>query len=219
LGSIHANRLAGIAGAAAVAVTLCSTTFAASAQTVIDAWSTIKAPPPPALQTVTVDPKTTALLVLDFVKQTCNPTLRPRCPASLPKVAALLKAARAAKALVVYSVVMANKGTEDVLPQVAPLGNEPVVKSGPDKFLNTDLQQVLQSHGITTVIPVGTAAEGAVLYTASHAAMLGYKVVLPVDGMSSATLYAEQYVTWNMAHAPLVSLRTTETVIGRVSWR
>ena len=44
----------------------------APAQTIIDEWSSVKAPPAPALKPVTVDPKTTALLVMDLVKQTCN---------------------------------------------------------------------------------------------------------------------------------------------------
>jgi nicotinamidase-related amidase len=189
-----------------------------AASTIIDDWATIKPPPAPTLQPVTVDPKTTALLVLDFVKQTCNSNTRPRCLETLPKAAQLLKAARAAKALVVYSVVLSNKATEDVLPEMKPLGSEPVVKSGPDKFIGTDLEQVLKSHGITTVITIGTAAEGAVMYTGSHAAFLGMKVVLPVDGMSSATLYGEQYVTWNMSHAPLVSTKVTLTSIDQIKF-
>jgi nicotinamidase-related amidase len=204
--------------AAVLGTTLAWTAAAASAQTVVDEWGTIKAPPPPVLQTVKVDPKTTALLVLDLVKQTCNATRRPRCLTTLPKVAGLLKQARADRMLVVYSVVTANKATEDVLPEVAPLGTEPVVKGGPDKFLGTDLDQVLKSHGITTIIAVGTAAEGAVLYTGSHAALLGYNVALPVDGMSSALPYAEQYVTWNMANAPAVSMRVTLTSIDRMKF-
>lgn len=198
--------------------TLACAAVPAAARTIIDEWEAIKAPPPPALQTVNVDPKTTALLVLDLVKQTCNPTRRPRCLTTLPKLAELLKEARADEMLVAYSIVMANKATEDVLPEVAPLGIEPVVKGGPDKFLGTDLAQVLKSHGITTVIAVGTGAEGAVLYTASHAALLGYNVVLPVDGMSSALPYAEQYVTWNMANAPGVSARVTLTSIDRLKF-
>ena len=52
----------------------------APAQTIIDEWSSVKAPPAPALKSVTVDPKTTALLMMDIIKQTCNtqsaPTLR-----------------------------------------------------------------------------------------------------------------------------------------------
>ena len=40
----------------------------------------VKAPAAPALKPVTVDPKTTALLMLDFMKQNCGK--RPRCVAS-----------------------------------------------------------------------------------------------------------------------------------------
>jgi hypothetical protein len=57
-----------------------------SAQTIVDEWATVKAPKPPELKSVTLDPKTTALLVLDFVKQTCDAERRPRCLTSVPKV-------------------------------------------------------------------------------------------------------------------------------------
>ena len=57
----------------------------APAQTIIDEWSSIKAPPAPDLKAVTVDPKTTALLVMDLIKQACNEKNRPRCIASIPK--------------------------------------------------------------------------------------------------------------------------------------
>ena len=56
------------------------------AQTVVDDWANIKAPPAPALKPVTLDPKTTALLVMDLIKQACNEQSRPRCIASLPKI-------------------------------------------------------------------------------------------------------------------------------------
>jgi nicotinamidase-related amidase len=207
-----------VLAAVALAAGLAGAAMPASAKPIIDEWNAIKAPPAPALQTVKVDPHTTALLVLDLVKQVCNAHYRPRCLATLPNVAALLKEARAHKMLVVYSLVVVNKSTADVLPQVKPLGTEPVVKSGPDKFLGTDLQQVLKSHGITTVIPVGSAADGAVMYTASHAALLGYRVVLPVDGMSSHLAYTEQYVTWNMGHAPVVSPHVTLTSIDQLKF-
>ena len=51
----------------------------APAQTIIDEWSSIKAPPAPELKPVTVEPKTTALLVMDLIKQLCNEQNRPRC--------------------------------------------------------------------------------------------------------------------------------------------
>ena len=103
--------------------------IAAPAQTIIDEWSSIKAPPAPELKPVTVDPSTTALLMLDFVKQTCNEQRRPRCVASLPKVKTLLDEARAKNMLMVYSVI-SDSTVGDVLPAVAPTANEPVVSRG-----------------------------------------------------------------------------------------
>ncbi len=190
----------------------------AFAETIVDEWATVKAPPPPKLEHLTVNPKTTALLVLDLVKQTCNEKVRPLCLASLPRVAKLIKEARDSHTFVVYSVIPGPVTIADTLPAVKPLGSEPVVKSGPDKFIHTDLEKILRDHGITTVITVGTAAEGAVLYTASHAALLGFNVIVPVDGMSSATLYAEQYVTWNMVHAPVVSAKVKLTAIDMLKF-
>jgi nicotinamidase-related amidase len=70
-----------------------------------------------------------------------------------------------------------------------------MVKSGPDKFLNTELENILRSKGVKTVAIVGSAAHGAVLYTAGAAAFRGFQVVVPVDGISADATYAEQYTT------------------------
>ena len=59
-------------------------TFPVSADTIIERWKDVTAPPPPELKTVTTDPKSTALLLLDFSKQSCGP--RPRCIATLPQI-------------------------------------------------------------------------------------------------------------------------------------
>ena len=64
---------------------------------------------------VAVDPKTTAYLVLDLTSVICTP--RKSCVASLPAAAALLKKARDAKALVVYSDTASAGST--ILPEVA----------------------------------------------------------------------------------------------------
>jgi len=190
---------------------------AAQAQTIVDEWASVKAPPAPELKRVNVDPKTTALLLLDFVKQICNPGPRPRCVASLPKVKHLLTVARAKGAAVVYSLA-GNFTAADIWPEVAPAAGEPAVSSGPDKFLNTDLERILREKGIKTVIVTGVAAEGAVLNTASQAALRGFKVVVPVDGMSSSTLYAEQYTAWHLVDAPRISLQVTLTRSDEVTF-
>jgi len=148
---------------------------ACQANNIVDEWASTKAPAAPTLKPVTVDPKTTALLMLDFMNQNCGQ--RPRCVASIPAMKKLLDAARAAKATVVYSLI-ANTTAADVIKDVAPVAGEASVLSGPDKFLKTDLEKILKEKGITTVIAVGTSSNGAVLYTGSGAALRGMNVII-----------------------------------------
>jgi len=184
------------------------------AQTIIEEWNSIKTPPPPELKQVTINPKTTALLLLDFNSQTCNMKFRPRCVASIPKVRKLLVEARAKGVAIVYSLSI-GANASDIAPEVAPMQGEPVVASGPDKFLNTDLEKILREKKIETVIVTGTASHGAVLYTASEAALRGFNVIVPVEGSAAESLYAEQYVLWNLANAPRISLKT---IITKIDW-
>jgi nicotinamidase-related amidase len=183
------------------AVSLATVVFAllataAGAQTIVDEWASVKAPPPPQLKPVTADTKTTALLLLDFGKQNCG--ARPRCLASLPKVQKLADEARGKGVTVVHSL-FGQATVADLL--IAPAAGEPNVRSGANKFHNTELAKILADKGIRTVIVTGTAAHGAVLNTAAAAAIMGIKVILPVDGMSADT-YAEQYTAWHLANAP-----------------
>lgn len=189
------------AGSALLAIALAASPLMhiARAQTIIEDWSNVKAPSPPELKPVTLDPKTTALLLLDFGKQNCG--ARPRCVASLPQVEKLAAAARAKNVLVVHSL-FGQLTAADLFKEVAPQGDEQLVKSGANKFLRTDLEKILKDKGITTVIVTGTAAHGAVLNTAAAAALMGLKVVLPVDGVSAENTYAEQYTAWHLANAP-----------------
>ncbi len=200
---MHRNLIA----AAASALVVGALALPVQAADIVDEWASIK-PPKPTLKEVTVDPKTTALLMLDFMKQNCGQ--RPRCMATLPAMKKLLAAARAAKVPVIYSII-ANSTPADVLPDVAPSGDEPHVLSGPDKFRNTDLEKILKDKGITTVITVGTAANGAVLFTAAGAAFRGMNVIVPVDGMSSVEAYADYSTVQTFMTAPQVSAKSTLT--------
>ena len=190
----------------------------AAAQTIVDEWASVKAPPAPELKPVTIgNPRETALLVLDLLKQNCSPQARPRCVASLPKVQRLLTQARAKGVHVIYSFA-AGTTMADTWPEVAPAAGEPAVQSGPDKFLNTDLEKILKEKGIKTVIVVGTAAEGAALNTAAGSALRGFKVIVPVDGVSSSTTYAEQYTAWHLANAPRIGPQVTLTRIDLIAF-
>ncbi len=84
-----------------------------------------------------------------------------------------------------------------------------MVSSGPDKFRGTDLEKILKEKNVKTVVVMGTTAHGAVLYTASGAALRGIKVIVPVDGMSADSLYPEQYTAWNLVNAPRISIQVT----------
>ena len=180
-------------------------------KTIIDEWSSVQAPKPPELKSVKIDDsKTTAYLVLDMVKQTCNRERRPRCLDTIPKIQALLKQARAKGLAVVHSKISAATPA-DIAKEVAPLEGEPIVSTSSDKFFKTDLDKILQDKGIKTVIVVGTAAHGAVLFTGTEAAKRGYKVIVPVDGMSAESTYIEQYTAWHLVSNPSYGSQVTLT--------
>jgi nicotinamidase-related amidase len=208
-----------------LAATVAALAYAAPslAQTIVDEWASVKAPPPPELKAATVDPKTTALLVMDLVKPACNNERRPRCVASIPAIEKLIAAARAQGMMLVYTT-FGSVPITDTLPAVAPKGNEPVVVSFVDKFIlgnqDTGLEKMLKDKGITTVITVGTAAHGAVLYTSSAAALRGFNVIVPVDGMSAdgQNTYIEQYVAFNLTSAPILSAKITLTRIDMIKF-
>ena len=193
------------------------------AQTVVDDWNNIKTPPAPTLKPVTLDPKTTALLVMDLIKQACNEQNRPRCIASLPRIEKLLSAAREKGVTVIYTIFPSPAPNipapviGDTLPAVAPKGNEPVIVSFVDKFIlrdkDTGLEKMLKDKGITTVITVGVATHGAVLYTSTAASLRGFNVVVPVDGMSGngQIVFDEQAVAYILSTAPIVSPKVTLT--------
>ena len=77
---------------------------------------------------------------------------------------------------------------------------------------------MLKDKGFTTIVAFGTAAHGAVLYTASAAALRGIKVVVPVDGSTSENLFAEQAVTWILSRAPTVSNNVTLTKFDMIKF-
>jgi len=165
-------------------------------------WGSVMAPTAPELKSVMVDPKTTALLMLDFVPQDpyCGPN-KPRCGATLPAIKRLLARARGEDVPVIYSVAGKFEAA-DIAKDIAPAPNDPIVKSKSDKFLNTDLEKILKGKGIQTVIVTGNSANGAVLYTGTGAALRGFKVIVPVDGISANELFEEQLTVWQLAHGP-----------------
>jgi len=210
------EKLVGVVAAALIA----GACFAdAAAQTLIDEWGSAKLPPPPALKPETLNPAETALLVMDFTTQTCSPERRPRCAASVPKVQKLVAEARAKGALVIYSVAVAGSTAADILKDLTPAAGELVLPPlGPDKFINSDLDKILKSKGIKTVVALGTQAQTSVLHTGAAAALRGFKVVVPVDGMSSDNVFPELYTAWHLANAARISAQVTLTKLDMIGF-
>jgi nicotinamidase-related amidase len=220
-------RLCHLLPVAAIAAALTSPVVS-PAETIIDEWSSVKPPPPPELKSVTLDPKTTAILVIDLIKQTCNEQRRPRCVASIPKVEKLLAEARAHGASVIYSLfpspnpaTFPNPVIGDYVPAVAPKGDEPVVTSFVDKFAlgdkDTALQKMLKDKGITTLVPVGTTPHNGVLFTSVAAALRGFNPVVPVDGMSGNNAYEDQVAAYTLANS--IVYKVTLTTIDMIKFR
>ena len=159
------------------ALALAAVALPAQAKDIVEEWASIKTPAAPTLKPVTADPKTTALLMLDFMNQNCGK--RPRCVATIPAMKDLLAKARAAKATVIYSII-ANSTTADVIKDVAPQADEPHVLSGPDKFLNTDLDKVLKEKGNIGALVLGAARESGPGPLVSHFASVAGTLPCPV---------------------------------------
>ena len=183
-------------GAALALGAACCCAVPAQAADISADWATIQMPPAPTLKPATVDPKTTALFLFDFMSTNCNE--RPRCVEAVPKLKALMDRARAANMLVAYTMPGNGKIVDA---GIAPHDGEVVDQKmgGPDKFLNSDLDQRLKDHGIKTVILCGTSAQGVGLGTGAAAAQRGYNVLYPVDCLPSESAFREAYAAWHMA--------------------
>jgi nicotinamidase-related amidase len=180
-------------GVAAAVGALLIAFSASSAADILDDWDTVKPPPKPELKSVTLDPSTTALLILDMQKGNCG--VRPRCMATIPNVKRLYDGARAAGVMLWYSL---NSTADLIDPGFMPREGEWMRQGGPDKFLGSNLEEKLKAKGIKTVVVCGTSFQGVGVGTGSGSAQRGYKVIVPIDCLSSEEAYNEQYAAWHM---------------------
>jgi nicotinamidase-related amidase len=202
---------------ASVAIAAVAYVTPASAADVIDEWSSIQMPPAPTLKAVTVDPKTTALFLFDFMTENCGQ--RPRCVAAVPTLKAIHDKARAANMMIAYTL---PGGGKIIDPAIAPRPGEVVNQKpgGPDKFIGDDLDARLKAHGIKTVILCGTSAQGVGLGTGAGAVQRGYDVIYPVDCLPSESAFREAYAAWHMAGGgpPVTTKHVTVTRTGMIGF-
>jgi nicotinamidase-related amidase len=149
----------------------------------------------PAAVPVTVNPKTTALLVFDYVEPTCN--AEPRCNVLVPALTSFMARARKAGLVVVYGTREATMSKW--LPEVAPQpGDIKSVNVAQDRFYNTDLDKALKAKGITTIIMTGWKVSGSIAYSSVGATLRGYTLVIPVDTTGAPTDYEQVIGFYNI---------------------
>jgi len=184
----------GVLAAAGALIIAFAASFAAS--DIVEEWDTVKPPPKPEVKAVTLEPSTTALLILDMSKDGACKT-RPRCMATIPNVKRLHDAAQAAGVMLWYSIGAKSEPADMIGPGFAPRDGEWAHQGGPDKFLGSNLEEKLKGRGIKTVVVCGTSFQGVGVGTGSEAAQRGYKVIVPIDCLSSEDPYMEQYSAWH----------------------
>jgi nicotinamidase-related amidase len=160
---------------------------AAQAQPAAKPMQTLQVPALPDPVRVTLNPATTALLVLDYVEPICNS--QPKCKSQmLPAMTPFMERARKAGLVVAYGT--RDRNMSKWLPEVAPApGDIKIVNTAQDRFYNTDLDKALKAKGITTIIMVGWKVSGSVTYTSVGATLRDYTVVIPVDTTTATTDY------------------------------
>ena len=155
---------------------------------------------------LSIDPKTSALLVMDYQTAIVENSATDK-DGLLTRTSALLAAARRTGMTVIYVVVGFRAGHPEISPRnmifsairqsgvfgpggagaeihpaVAPQERDiVVVKHRVGAFLGTDLEMVLRSNGIDTLVLAGIATSGVVLSTLRHAADADFRIVVAAD--------------------------------------
>jgi nicotinamidase-related amidase len=147
----------------------------------------LRMPATPAPVAVTLDPNTTALLVLDLVDDIC--AAQPSCQGQmLPAMTPFMTKVREAGATIVYGTRAPRM--DSWMPEIAPqAGDLKVVNVAQDRFYGTDFDQQLKAKGIETIIIAGWRISGSITFTSVGAMDHGYTVVIPTDTTSSPSDY------------------------------
>jgi nicotinamidase-related amidase len=160
---------------------------------------TLQMPAMPDPARITLNSKTTALMVLDYVEDIC--ATQPKCKSQmLPAMTPFMERVRKAGLVVTYGTRAQNMA--HWLPQVAPAeGDIKIVNTAQDRFYNTDLDKLLKAQGITTMIMVGWKVSGSVTYTSVGAMIRDYTVVIPVDTTTASSDYETAIGFYNVLNS------------------
>ena len=185
------------------------------------AWAQ-EGPTRPAPKPLTLDSKSTAVLVLDLNARCNDP--KQVCSKITAPLGDFLDQARAAGVPIIYTVSATARGKPigELAAALRRKESETVIyPDGFDKFFGGDLQAFLKEKGAKTLIITGSSTNAAVLYTATTAArMYRYSIVIPMDGVNAATRYEHGYAIHQFTVLPSQANKRFEfTMLSMISFR
>jgi nicotinamidase-related amidase len=182
-----------------LALALCGGASEAPAAQAPAKMITLQMPATPDPARVTLDPKTTALIVLDYVEDICNNQVSCKTK-MLPAMTPFMERVRKAGLTVAYGTRAQNQ--TKWLKEVAPApGDIRITNTAQDRFYDTDLDKELKAKGIKTLIMVGWKISGSVTYTSVGAMAHDYTVVIPMDTTSAGSDYETTIGFYNVLNS------------------
>jgi len=188
---------------------------------------------------ITLDPKRTAVLVVDMINEFCKPggkMVLPGYEALMPAQTALIAAARSHDMPVIYVIDSHRKnmrrdrewvkrtphGVENtwatqVIDDLAPQPDDiRVIKHRYSAFFQTDLDLVLKDMLIDQLVIFGVVTNICVRSTVHDAFFLGYEVVVPADACAATGPREQESSLYDIAtHFGVVS--RAKAVIAAIS--
>jgi nicotinamidase-related amidase len=158
---------------------------------------------------LSIEPKTTALLLMDFQRMVVDSYAVDK-EALLGRVKRLAMTARNSGAMVIHVVVgfqlsypevsgrnpifsslkaagllATGHPTTEIHPELTPQpGDVVVTRQRVSAFTGTNLDMILRSNNIDTILLTGILTQGVVLSTLRHASDMDYRAVVVADGCS-----------------------------------
>ena len=157
------------------------------------------------LPKVFLDPRITALIVVDMQVDFVSPKGKlfvPEAPKTIPAIRRLIAKARKARMPVIFTqdwhraddpefsiwpahAVEGTRGAQ-VAPELKPIPKDYFIRKRTyDAFFSTDLDLLLRQKKILNLVISGTVSNICVLHTAGSARLRGYEIIIAADATSS----------------------------------
>jgi nicotinamidase-related amidase len=123
------------------------------------------------------------------------------------------------KTAAVYTPIMERPEAYQIVPELAPLPEEPViVKAFPSGFTGTNLLSYLIWHGVDTLIVTGTVTSGCVRDTVLDAFNHNYRIIVPEEAVCDrgATSHKVTLFDIHMKYGDVIPLAEVLEYLSRV---